>query len=242
MGFFDLPAPLFDWIDARLAGALPEAPRLILWGVVGAALSMLLYWALSPQAAIQRTRGKVAAARAALNAYDGEFTGAGPLIRDMLRLSLKQLGLVTGPAVLASLPVLFLIVWVSTAYGYRFPDPVGEAAIRVVPEGLQARWADTTAAGEAPRIVVSDAAGRPVEEVALKAPVPVLHKRQWWNLLLGNPAGYLPEPGIVEYIELALPVRQYIPVGPDWLRGWEAVLFGTILVASLAIKLAFRIA
>lgn len=242
MGFFDLPAPLFDWIDARLAGALPDTPRLILWGVIGAAVSMLLYRVVSPQAAIQRTGARVAAARSALNAYDGEFAGAGPLIGAMLRLSLKNLGLVTGPAVLASLPVLFLIAWASTAYGYRFPDPGGGAAIRVVPESFQARWANAAAEGEAPRIIVSDAAGRRIEEVPLRAPVPVLHKRQWWNLLLGNPAGYLPEPGAVEHIELALPARQYLPVGPDWLRGWEAVLFGTILVASLTIKLVFRIA
>lgn len=243
MGLFDLPAPFFGVVDAWLAGLLPEWARLVVWGGIGGTVSMLLYRALSPQAAIRQARAGAAAARTALNAHDGAFAGAGPLIRGMLALSLRQLGLVLGPAVLAALPILFLVAWASTAYGYRFPEPGAEVPIRIAPERFQARWEDgDPAAGGAPRIVVTDEAGDIAGEFTLDAPVPVLHKRQWWNLLIGSPAGYLPDAGAIERIEMGLPPREYIAIGPAWLGGWEAVLFASLLAASLAMKLAFRIA
>jgi hypothetical protein len=36
--------------------------------------------------------------------------------------------------------------------------------------------------------------------------------------------------------------QEYIGVGPLWVRGWEVVLFASVLAASLVMKLAFRIA
>ena len=79
-------------------------------------------------------------------------------------------------------------------------------------------------------------------DVPLARPVPVVEKRHWWNALIGNPAGYLPEAGPVERIELSLPAVEVLPFGPSWLRGWE-VLFFTLLVAfSLIIKKVGKIA
>ena len=40
MGLFDLPAPVLTWLDARFAMALPAVGRLLLWSVVGGALTM----------------------------------------------------------------------------------------------------------------------------------------------------------------------------------------------------------
>jgi hypothetical protein len=80
-----------------------------------------------------------------------------------------------------------------------------------------------------------------VERVALSAPVPTIHKRQWWNALVGNPIGYLPDTSRLESIELALPQKEYLTVGPAWLRAWYVVFLGALLVVSLAIKVAARI-
>lgn len=240
MGLLDLPAPVFAWVDAMIGGGLPPTARLILWGVVGGIVSMALYWALSPQARIERNRTAAAEARRALDAYDGEFAGAMPLIGGMLRLSLKQIGLVFWPALAASLPVLCLIVWVSTAYGNSFPPPDAAVDVRTTPAELQGRWVG--GAEPPPRIVVADGSGRTVEEFALQAPVGTLHKRVWWNALIGNPAGYLPAEGPVERVEIDLPQREYLPFGPTWLRGWEAMFFVVLVASSVAVKLGFRIA
>jgi hypothetical protein len=71
--------------------------------------------------------------------------------------------------------------------------------------------------------------------------VPVVHKRAWWNLLLANPAGYVPDEALVSRVELALPGRRYLAIGPDWLRGWEAAFLVPLVIASLLLKLVFRI-
>jgi hypothetical protein len=120
MNILEVPAPLFAWIDGLLQG-LPAPMRLLLWGIAAAVLSMWLYRQFSPQQRIAQGRREQSRARARLDAFDGELTAAWPLIRDLLRASLVQVARVTGPAVLASLPLLFLLVWLSAAYGHAFP-------------------------------------------------------------------------------------------------------------------------
>ena len=44
-----------------------------------------------------------------------------------------------------------------------------------------------------------------VRHFPLSAPVPTIHKRQWWNALVGNPLGYLPDSSRLEGIELVCP-------------------------------------
>jgi hypothetical protein len=247
MGLLDLPGPLLDWLDAALSHVI-TAPglRLALWGAAGAVVSMALYWALSPQARIARIKSEALAARQRLEAYDGAFADAWPLIGRMLRLSLRQLAVVTWPAVLASLPVLCLIVWLSTAYGHSFPAADQPVEARAFPPPHQARLIN----GHDPRpgqegapahLEIADAAGRTIGDLDLAAPVSTVHKREWWNGLIGNPAGYLPEEWAVERVEIDLPRTEYLSFGPWWLRSWEAVFFATLLACSVAIKLAFRI-
>lgn len=242
MGLFDLPAPLFALLDSAFGSILPPAVRLALWGLIAAALSMALYWWLSPQRRIAEAKVEAAAARRALDAYDGEFKGAWSLIRDMLRLAFRQLALVTGPAVAASLPVVALLAWLSTAYGHAFPAAHAAVGVRTMPDDFRARLEQAaTPATEGREIVVEDDAGRIVERVPMRAPVSIIHKWQWWNALLGNPAGYLPDRAALERIELDLPERQYLPLGPPWLRAWYAVFFAALLIGSLAIKVVARI-
>jgi hypothetical protein len=77
--------------------------------------------------------------------------------------------------------------------------------------------------------------------VPLPVPVPTVHKRQWWNALFGNPAGYLPGNARVERVEIDLPPKQVLAFGPSWLRSWEFVYLTVLLVSSIVIKIAFKI-
>lgn len=246
MGLLDLPAPVFAGLDSLLSSLAPPTMRLALWGVIAAALSMGAYWLLSPQTRIAQAKADALAARRALDAYDGELAGAWPLMGRVLRTALRQLGLVTSPAVLGSLPVLALLAWLSTTYGHDFPADGADIPVRTTPQAGEARvqtvQAEADAAAEAGRqVVVVDQAGNVVERFLLSAPVPTIHKRQWWNALIGNPIGYLPDSSPLEWIELGLPQREYLPVGPSWLRAWYVVFFGVLLAASLGIKVAGRI-
>jgi hypothetical protein len=246
VGLLDLPAPLFAGLDGLLSSLASPTVRLVIWGVLAAALSMGAYWLLSPQARIAQAKADALAARRALDAYDGELADAWPLIGKVLRTALRQLGLVTLPAVLGSLPVLALLVWLSTTYGYAFPDDGREVPVRTQPQAgvaqVQTVQGEADAAARAEhQVVVLDEAGNLVERFPLPAPVPTIHKRQWWNALVGNPIGYLPDSSPLEWIELGLPEKEYLPVGPSWLRAWYVVFLGVLLAASLAIKITARI-
>lgn len=236
MGLLDLPAPLFGWIDGVLT-AIPAGLRLLLWGGVGGALSMWLYGVLSPQARIAQSKREQLEVRRRLDAFDGEIADAWPMIRRMLGLSLGHVGRVIGPALLAALPVVLLLVWISTAYGYDFPERAPR--VRVEPERLEAVW--LARAEPLPRIEVIEPGHGVLAEVSVKAPVPVIEKRHWWNTLIGNPAGYLEDDGPLERVAIDLPRQQIIGFGPAWARGWEAPFFLAVLIASLILKRVLRL-
>ncbi|HET8702103.1 MAG TPA: hypothetical protein VFL97_10620 [Nitrococcus sp.] len=247
MGVFDTPAPVFAWADAQVAVVVPPLGRLILWGIVAALISMGLYRALSAQERIRHTKIKLAQLRQRLESYDGDFAAAGPLIGGLLRTALQQVGLVAWPAILSSLPLLALICWLSTAYGYAYPAPGMVPAIQTMPPQLQAKWVEGTHDETVPdyrpppRIVVAGRDQKIVADISLPAPVPVIHKWQWWNALIGNPVGYLPGDAAVDWIEVALPDKEYLGFGPQWLRGWEVPFFISLIAVSIAVKVWWRI-
>jgi hypothetical protein len=248
LGLFDLAGPVLTWLDQALSAVVPAAGRLVLWGLVAAALSMALYAALSPQQRLRRVRDEAVEARRALDRFEGDFGEARPLMARMFATSMKQLGLVLAPAVLASLPLLFMMAWLYGAFSYVLPERPGAVALRTLPAGYEASVQPNqvasysgVAVAEVPALVVRDGRGRVVEERPMSAPVTVLHKEQWWNLLIANPLGYLADDSPLEWVEIDLPRREVLPFGPWWLRTWEFVFFTTLVAASLAIKLLFRL-
>lgn len=252
MGVFDLPAPFLAWIDQSLLGSLPPVARLVAWGLIASALSMGLYRLISPQARIAALRDAALEARRKMAAYDGEFSGLGEVALASVALSCRHVGAVLWPAVLASLPVLCLLAWLSNAYSHRMPDPGAELAVGVEPADAAVVWdgiADPSPAGaaairwpaDAAAVRLRDAEQRTLVELPLPAPIPVIHKRQWWNGLFGNPIGYLPADSGVDRVTFDLPPAVYIDVDPRWLGGWEMIFLSVLFIASVAIKLAFRI-
>lgn len=240
MGVFDLLNPFFYGADAWLAGFLPPVSRLAVWGVAGALVSMGLYWLLSPQNMIVELKACIKYSQRALDEHQGTLREAFPLMRYSLALALKQVAVILVPALVASLPLLFLLGWLYSAYSYRFADPYTASPITTVPARLDARWA---AGGVAPEhvIIVTDPTGRRLARIRMTAPIPVVARRQWWNVFFSNPNGYLPAHGPVKSVSVALPAKTYLDFGPSWLRGWEAVFLAELVVVSLLIKFIFRI-
>ncbi|ESR22704.1 hypothetical protein [Lutibaculum baratangense] len=236
MGLLDLPAPLFSWVDGQLGRLLPTVLVVVLWAVVASFASMELYRALSPQAKIAGLRTRLADAQARLAGYDGPFEGAGPLIREMLGLALKRVIVVLPSTLIASLPLLMLIIWLDSSYGRDLPA-AGQRVEVTAPPGYSGEWVDG-----APRLArITSDSGETVAEVPVEAPVPVIHKRRWWNALIGNPAGYLSEQLPIDWITLDLPGREMLSAGPWWTRRWEFVFFPALVLMSLALKHVRRI-
>lgn len=239
MGLLDLPAPVYGVVDDVLAGIVPASGRVVIWACIGAGLSMFLYWALSPQKRIAKAKAAAAAARQRLNEHDGDFASAGPLIKAMFTSSFRQLALVFPATIAASLPMLTLLVWLDTSYAYDFPPPGSRPPVTVTPADYTGEWRGDGTGG---RVAIRAPSGEPVGEVVLNAPVPLVEKRHWWNALIDNPAGYLPQEGSVERVAVALPEKHYLPAGPDWARSWLALFLPVLVAASLAIHRIARIA
>lgn len=238
MGVLDLPAPALSWIDAALGG-LPLLARIVAWGAVGAGMSTGLYWGLSPQRRLGQIRAEERLLKGMLRGDLVSLKEGMSATRRLLVLALARIGLTLGPALAGALPVLCLMIWAQTRYGHDLPPPGQIPSMRVYPDTLQGRWvADATTA---PRVEISGDEGQVLQSVVLRVPVPVVHKRMWWNGLAGNPVGYLADDGPADRLEIDLPERHYLSFGPDWMRGWEAPFLTALLLVSIGLKLAFRI-
>jgi hypothetical protein len=250
MGLFDLPAPLYSAIDSLL-NFLPLFPRLLLWSAITAILSMLLYWLCSAQAKVEAAKHRAISARREMAGYAGtEFGEMWPLATESLAASGKHFLIVLVPAVLSSLPALTLIIWVSNNFSYTLPAAGADISITSTPQaslsGLT-HAADQTdnytlawPAADTP-VTLFSAANESLVSLPLTTPVPVVHQRQWWNSLIGNPNGYLPEDASVQDISFGLPRIEYLSFGPAWARTWELSYFFVLILCSLGIKVAFKI-
>lgn len=255
MGLFDLPGPLFGLIDHFLAMALPAVVRLGLWGVLAGWLTMIVYRRLSNQDKIQALKAEQKFQQKEISEFDGEMRDLFPLIRHTLGLGMRQLALSLGPALLATIPVLFLLVWVAGHFGHEAAVPGSRIAITVpgeqrtpsdivwqpgdhavvTREGWNVIW---PAHGETLRMSQS---GKLLLELPTSEPIPIIHKERWWNLLMANPIGYLPEDSPIDAIEIGLKPQVFLAIGPDWIRGWMFTFFLTFLLSSVVFKVLFRI-
>lgn len=247
MGLFDLPGPLLSAADSLLSFLSPLA-RLIFWAVFTGAVSMLCYWVFSAQDKVADAKKAAIDGRRALNAYEGhEFSEMWPLVSVSLQGSLRHFWVVLGPAVLGSLPALAVIVWVANQFGYIQPEAGAPFQIYADPAielQLERTGEDsytlTYPSADAPvDIRLSD--GAVLTQLPLAAPVPIIHKKLWWNSLIANPAGYLADDAAIDEIYFEIESQQFLGFGPDWMRSWELSYFLLLIVTSLGIKFAFRI-
>lgn len=236
MDWLELPAQAFDWLDLQLALWLPAAARLVAWSTVAGLLAMLSYAALSPQRRIAHVQHRLARTQQQLNGFDGELSAALPLIGRMLQAAFAQLGLVAGPALIALAPMVLMAGWIAQNYGYAFPPAQVAVAVRTAPEPLLAQWIATPDERTPPRVTLSDPDGRPLGDIELPKPVPVIQKRTWLAALAGSPLGFLPDTLPVDRVEFELPAKEYLNWGPDWMRGWEFTYFGVLSLVALIIK------
>lgn len=255
MGLFDLPATLFYSLNNVLTTALTPLLCLILWGIFAGSVTTLLYRGLSSQEKILQLKIEQKVQQKLIADFEGNFSSLLRQIFHTLALSVRQLGLSLGPALLATIPSLFIIIWVSEAFGYEQPAP-GEQ-IRIETEATMAvraqlSWSRPDMAQELangwilrwpePDLGITLRQDElSLFTLPLTHNIPIIHKRFWWNWLVANPAGYLPDEAVVETVEIGLPPKQFLVVGPNWIRGWMFSFFVSFLLASVGFKFALRI-
>ena len=85
----------------------------IVLGLFAGAISTGIYWFVSPQEHLAQLSGRVKLAQNELRSFDGtDLRIVLSLTADAFKLTLKQLGLIIGPALLAAVPVL-VIAWLA---------------------------------------------------------------------------------------------------------------------------------
>jgi len=253
MGLIDLPAPLFSSIDDVLALYVPAVLRLMFWGLLSGWFTMLLYRRFSNQESIAQAKKQQKEQQKIMMDFEGEFDELLPLISSTLGLGFRQLRLALGPALFASLPVLVIVVWVAGQFAYQTPAPADVIRFTALPQvDERYRWSppqarDDSSSGwlvawpEESQSASLAIDGESVLTLPLEQNIAVIHKQLWWNFLVANPLGYLPEDSTIEQITIDLPERHVLNFGPGWMRGWMVTFFVTFLLSSVGFKFVLRI-
>jgi hypothetical protein len=185
--------------------------------------------------------------------FDGEFNELTPLVRRSLKLSLRQIAWILAPALVASLPLISCLMWLYSGYSFRPPAPRETIAVAVTPahESISAAPSNhLTRSGDGwqfawPRpgetVALLDGGGRTLVRLRGHPGSDFVEPLQWWNWLVGNPAGVIPAGSPVQRLKFRLPALEVLSIGPAWVRGWETPFFLTLMIVSIVIKVVFRI-
>lgn len=101
---------------ALLSSCGPACLWVGICGIAAGVLSMWLYTVCSPQGRLSLVVDQLKQSQARLASYEGDFGGAGVLMRETLKLSLQRLGLVIGPSLLAALPMVAMLTVLDHAH------------------------------------------------------------------------------------------------------------------------------
>lgn len=256
LGVFDLAAPVLDAIAAAVAAVgLPPLACIVLLAVLLGVSGMWIYRRCSNQARLAEVRTAVTATQRELATYDGDFSGLRGLIARSTSLAFRQVGLTFWPALVASVPLLFVLPWLSNRYSEKTPA-AGEAILACVEPATAAAglvWEPSSSATRiddgcanlrwptgADTIVLRDAEQAWLR-LPLPAPTPVVHKRVALNALFGNPGGYLDAEAPFDAVHLHFARLELVPFGFGWMRGWMFAFFLPLLIVSLVVKRRWRI-
>jgi hypothetical protein len=215
---------------------------------------MALYWLVSPQRKLHEIARRSRESRhRLLDTSRTELPESLAAARELIRWSGAQLLMTLLPAVVAAVPFLALLTWVSDRYGYELPRGGDPVTVAVTPEGTRVQSVPAGLRSEDPSrltiawpapgrpLLLLDTEGRNLVRLTGDHPVTRIQKSAWWNWLLGNPAGYLPHATRDESITYDLKTREFLALGPSWARSPESLFIVAAFVVSLALKCAFNI-
>ena len=249
--------PVLAVVD-RVLASLSLAPvlRIAIFAALGSIISMLLFKRFSNQAALADLKQQIRQVQNELVQSSGKSAELGKTVRQNLKLTGRQLWLSFWPAILASVPILFLLAFCSNQYGAEALEPGSRAYVTPVElqgsprdfewRGVNAQWDARKKAwtfylpeaGQAASLFVD---GDEQLQLPTVVPVHVLHKKQWWNVLIANPAGYLDDNARMASVDINTPMQTIIGWGPGWMRGWLFAFMLFLVLFSVAIKILWKI-
>jgi hypothetical protein len=255
---FDVLSPLLSSVDDFLNHSLALAPvwRIALFAAIGSVASMWIFKTLSNQAELADLKQKIKTVQKDLASSEMEAGNLKKTIQQNLRLTGRQLWLSFWPALLATLPVLFLLAFSSNQFSVETPKP--GFRVYVTPQDLQRspaefEWLGVNAQWDARRKAWTFYQLNPGQTASLmldnqvqlslpnRVPTGVIHSKRWWNHLIANPAGYLEANVSVGLFEFNTPTQIIINWGPGWMRGWLFAFMLLLVLFSVGIKVTWKI-
>jgi len=257
MAFFDILTPVLSLFDDMIEPFTNAFIRLVFWAGIAASISSVIFKKLSNPKKISALKVKLKIMQDQLNQHEGEFTELKKLAINTIKLSMERMVLTFIPALLASVPVIFLLTYLSNRYELQQPTAQEVVPITINWENLDTNNTVSVFNGnvlikrEDVRSIIwpeKDQVFRLIDNTTnlevLMFPSPissVIHKKQWWNSLIGNPAGYLDEDSQITNIQFNYQQQEIISFGPKWIRGWLFIFFFMTLVFSVAFLFIFKI-
>ena len=258
LALFDLLSPVLSWVDGFLSSSLALAPvwRIAFFAALGSVASMALFKGSSNQVELADLKQQIRTVQKSLAGSQQESGELREIIQRNLKLTGRQLWLSFWPALLASIPLLFLLAFSSNQFGVERPSP--DFRVYVMPRdfqgspsefewrGVNAQWDARKKAWTFHQLDAGQSASLMLgsqEQLSLPTSVPtsVLHHKRWWNYLFANPAGYLDANVDIGLIEFNTPQQVIINWGPEWMRGWLFAFMLFLILFSVAIKVVWKI-
>lgn len=244
--------PALNMVDSWLAGLLPFAVRLSMWGALAGTLSITIYTKLSPQASIAKLKKKTWSLQRKMLCMNIEFVDFLRLSKENMKTTIRLFATVLGPALVSALPVIFLAIWIHTCLAYEAPPTPNDLVVTAADGNVNLsllRHTNKISHDEihnhdisSPEAIVVMAENKVIYSGnPFSPPTPVIHKQRWWSVLLDSPAGYIVEDAPIDSIRLNLSKKQAVKWMPNWATGWEFPFFVFVLLAALGIKLVYRI-
>lgn len=246
--FFGIADPVLAPIDGIL-GFLPAWMALCLWGVVAGLASMMLYKRFSAQQELATIVEETKELRDQMNATDSSDPAYRQLLGRQMKLGGKRLWKSLAPALLSSLPVIFLAVFLDGRYGLSEPEAGKPVAILAEqPELIRVQGGQQLSAGwlvnwPGPGEVLSimDEAGSTLLEIGNDTRPGLAAAPGVMRFLFGAPAGALPADAKVDSLMIETTPRDIAFVNQVFPFQWTIPFFLALIMASLGLKFALRI-
>ncbi|MEN8128751.1 MAG: hypothetical protein ABFS45_00870 [Pseudomonadota bacterium] len=242
-----------DFLDGLMAGWLSELVRICVWGFVSGAAAMLLYLVTSDQESIVVLKKETSDLRKRMLKEDLPYNEVMNLMKENLLVSFRFLRKVLTPSLLASIPVLLIALWLGAFLTYTLPENSESVSMDIVPPDselsfkpenrfikhgdkvyfLPGKNADPVSILSNKGLVYS---GRPDN-----GPVSVVYKRQWWNTLVENGAGYIEPESPAQEIRWNFPRKLFLESVPAWVATWEFPFFFSVFIVAFVLKVVLRI-
>ena len=247
-GLMGLPFPVYSAIDSCVSGLLGAPGSMIFWALTCSMAVMFLYRLCSPQTHLKILKQRMREIQAELTADPDDLQAALRLSGKNISIALKRFLLTFLPTCVAILPLLSVTAWINSKYGPSFCEDGTVIQVQAHPEGMHilsptpngAIMTNSVAAASGTLTILKET-GKPLLKISGPARASFIARKRWWNWLMGNPMGYLPDDADVEAVVFDFKRQEILPFGPDWMRRWEALFFFCMTIASIALKIVFKV-